>query len=236
MTPFYETKLDLPKVKDFIADAMKQYGLTRAQAKEQYNQLKADKIFVNDTYQVNISTQPPWNEMGTPMLHISIKRLDKGHAKDWRDFQQIKNELVGPEYEAFELYPLESRLVDAANQFHLWCFATEGISLPIGFPARAVEGVPPEGSNVVQRPIEEEPEEVTVDKILEEGPQEITIDQIMEVAAAMDGAEVPQEGRIIELQDPETGEYVSSETDPDRVREIIQKYVDSEQVGAGNDD
>lgn len=136
--------------------------------------------------------------------------------RDWRHFQQIKNELIGPNFEAFELYPLEARLVDAANQYHLWCFATPDIHLPIGFPARAVESTPPEGSNVTQRPIDEQPEP-------------ITIDQIMAAAKMMDDADVPEEDRIVELMDPDTGEYVSSETDPDRVREIIQKYVDDEE-------
>jgi hypothetical protein len=35
---------------------------------------------------------------------------------DWRDLQRIKNQLVGPECEAVELYPAESRKVDTANQ------------------------------------------------------------------------------------------------------------------------
>ena len=55
-------------------------------------------------------------------IHLSIKRADRQPCRDWRDFQRIKNQLAGPEWEAVELYPAESRLVDMANQFHLWCF------------------------------------------------------------------------------------------------------------------
>lgn len=53
----------------------------------------------------------------------------------------------------------------------------------------------------------------------------ITVDKILEIQRIMDEQEVPQEDRIVELLDPDTGEYVSSTEDPDRVREILQKYL-----------
>ena len=56
-------------------------------------------------------------------VHLSIRRNDREPCKDWRDFQRIKNELCGAEWEAVELYPAESRLVDSSNQYHLWCSA-----------------------------------------------------------------------------------------------------------------
>lgn len=56
---------------------------------------------------------------------------------DWRHFQKIKNELVGPEREAIEIYPAESRLVDTSNQFHLFCLAP-GVKVPFGFNERLV--------------------------------------------------------------------------------------------------
>ena len=79
-------------------------------------------LWKNDKYQaalhsVNISI-PDIGEM----QHLSIKRLDKEPIHDWRDMQQIKNDIMGPEREAVELYPAESRHVDCANQFHLWIF------------------------------------------------------------------------------------------------------------------
>ena len=48
--------------------------------------------------------------------------MDQSAHHDWRDFQRIKNDIVGPEYEAVELYPAESRLLDPSNRFYLWCF------------------------------------------------------------------------------------------------------------------
>jgi len=55
-------------------------------------------------------------------VRISISALDNSARHDWREFQQIKNELVGEEWEAVELYPAESRLKDPSNRFYLWCF------------------------------------------------------------------------------------------------------------------
>lgn len=57
-----------------------------------------------------------------PMIHLSIRNQDRSTRHDWRDFQRIKNQLAGPEYEGLEVYPAESRKVDTANQYHLWCF------------------------------------------------------------------------------------------------------------------
>jgi hypothetical protein len=70
------------------------------------------------------------------LIHLSIRRIDQTPSRDWRDFQRIKNELVGPENEAVELYPAESRKVDTANQFHLWVLADPTQRWPIGFNER----------------------------------------------------------------------------------------------------
>lgn len=68
-------------------------------------------------------------------LHLSMRTVENDTRHDWREMQQVKNELAGELWEAVELYPSVKRLVDMANQFHLWCFPHE---LPIGFPAGAV--------------------------------------------------------------------------------------------------
>ena len=85
------------------------------------------KIFVNSLYQVAVYNNSP------DIIWLSIKRRDKSPAKDWRHFQRIKNELVGAEHEAMEIYPAESRLVDTANQYHLWVFKDPSFRIPIGF-------------------------------------------------------------------------------------------------------
>jgi len=67
-----------------------------------------------------------------PVIHLSIKAHDKRCVHDWRDMQRIKNEIVGVESEAMELYPAESRLMDEANQFHLFCLHPAVGPLPFG--------------------------------------------------------------------------------------------------------
>ena len=69
-------------------------------------------------------------------VHLSIHDHDRTAEHDWRDYQRIKNEIIGEEEEAVELYPAESRLADTSNEFHLWCFV--GVRLSIGFAERLV--------------------------------------------------------------------------------------------------
>lgn len=97
----------------------------------------SDEVYKNSFYQVDVTRYPQEDEPGKELVHLSIKTLDKSARHDWREFQRIKNELVGPEIEAVELYPAESRLVDTSNQYHLWCFPA-GDKLPFGYSERLV--------------------------------------------------------------------------------------------------
>lgn len=61
------------------------------------------------------------------LLHISYHRRDRKPARDWRHTQCIKNDIVGDDAEMVEMYPAENRLVDTANEYHLW--GLEGVPL-----------------------------------------------------------------------------------------------------------
>jgi hypothetical protein len=105
--------------------------------------IENDVIWMNDVYQVNVRRlpAPPIVVNGMPagdVFHLSVKRRDKRLIRDWRHLQRIKNELTAPEAEAVELYPAESRLVDTANQYHLWVI--DGVRWPFGYQERLVEG------------------------------------------------------------------------------------------------
>lgn len=157
MNPFVRSKLDMPPVKDFIKGQMDLHGITRAQAKDAYNRLMGDEIFINDVYQVNVCRDPLEQHARNKfpaVVHLSVKRHDKQPIHDWRDLQSIKNLLVGREHEAIELYPAESRVVDTVNQYHLWVFADPEVRVPIGWRDRAVQEKMP-GTNTEQRPFEE---------------------------------------------------------------------------------
>lgn len=114
-------------------------------------------IFKNWQYQVARKEQDTGQtredgRAGTAKLvHLSIKRLDQKPARDWRDLQRIKNELLGPGCEAVELFPSEERLVDLANQTHLWGFDDPTFRFPFGFKTRAVDDIPDAETGAKQR-------------------------------------------------------------------------------------
>jgi hypothetical protein len=94
-----------------------------------------DSIFRNSRYQVSIWIEQAPEPFGV-YAHLSIKDHDKSARHDWRDLQRIKNELMGAECDAVEVYPAESKLVDSANQYHLFVF--RDYRLPFGFQSRLV--------------------------------------------------------------------------------------------------
>jgi hypothetical protein len=115
--------------------------------KVQYDKVMLDSVYVNDEYQVNMSCD-------SNIIHLSIKRIDKEPIHDWRDLQEIKNIFLGTESEAVELYPAESRLIDSANQYHLWSFIDDNgnpIKFDFGWKARLVDYEPSLESNIKQR-------------------------------------------------------------------------------------
>jgi hypothetical protein len=87
-------------------------------------------MFMNSRYVVSCYRDPGPAGIGR-IAHLSIKTHNRQAYHDWRDLQRIKNELVGPEFDAVEIYPKESHLVDSANQYHLWVFLDS--ELPFGF-------------------------------------------------------------------------------------------------------
>lgn len=82
------------------------------------------EIWANDIHNVTVRrwTKDPVFGTNGGMIQIGIHAHDGTARHDWREFQQIKNQLAGDECEAFELYPAESRLLDPSNYYTLWCF------------------------------------------------------------------------------------------------------------------
>ena len=149
MTPFVQSALS-PEAFDvwrYIRD-----GMSHEDAEATVAHLLRDMIFVNDIYQVNMQLVPAQPASGWPeMWHLSIKRRDKKIIRDWRHLQRIKNELVVPEHEGMELFPAESRLVDSANQYHLWVMVDATKRFPLGWQTRFVDDAP--YPNTKQRPL-----------------------------------------------------------------------------------
>lgn len=140
MAPFHPATLP-PEAFDVEA-TMAKFSLSREDAERAVAGLRRQTVYLNETYQVNVQVIPePFGPNSTgDVWWLSIKRRDKAPMHDWRELQAIKNAIVGPEHEGFEVYPAESRLVDTANQYHLWVFADPTVRMPVGFQERLVSG------------------------------------------------------------------------------------------------
>jgi hypothetical protein len=99
------------------------------------HRLGAPVVYANDIYRVQIRNVPP-------LVQLDICRHDGEPCTTWRHFQQIKNELIGPECEGVELFPAESRLVDTSNQYHLWVCPNANYRFPFGYGNRLVLEAP----------------------------------------------------------------------------------------------
>jgi hypothetical protein len=95
--------------------------------------MTAVNAYENDVYRVEVKHSPPF-------IHLDIRRRDGKTCNEWQDFQRIKNELVGPEHEAVQLFPAESRLVDTGNEYHLWVCPVNQARFQLGFKDRFVLG------------------------------------------------------------------------------------------------
>jgi hypothetical protein len=107
----------------------------------QYDHYKANEVWANDEYwalldkQCEIGTHTSF--LGYPLWHLAIRRRNEKPLHDWRVLQGIKNKVVGEEFEAIELYPADSRIMDVGNVYHLWVLApkegeTELPRFPVG--------------------------------------------------------------------------------------------------------
>jgi hypothetical protein len=124
-----------------VADIARSTGVSVGAAQAMFDRIRSEEtLWANETYQVSVRDLPGFatlsGKVGQGGRHLSIKRIDQEPVHDWRDLQRIKNELLGPECEAVELYPAESRLVDSANQYHLWGTADPAFRFGFGFEDR----------------------------------------------------------------------------------------------------
>ncbi len=137
------------EIVDFIMDEGKSKGVTRKQALEAANDLKASECWYSENDKYKVVKKTLYYREGDPnnLIHnssfdgsvwLSIRiSLGKEHLCDWRDFQEIKNDLVGRNRCAVEIYPPEGRVHDTDNVYHLWVFPDKQ-DIPIGWMMRDV--------------------------------------------------------------------------------------------------
>ena len=141
MTPFREVTFDPQQLAKAYRQALAR-GMSEESAQQIVAQMKAQRVYRNDVYQVQVTPIPAGHpcgprsdaDMPATMVWLSIKRNNRQPIHDWRELQAIKNALLGPECEAVELYPAGSRLNDGANQYHLWGFTDPTVRFPFGYP------------------------------------------------------------------------------------------------------
>ncbi len=62
-------------------------------------------------------------------FHSNDKQTDGEIGCGWQMKQWIKNDICGDDWEGVELFPAEYRMMNTANEYHLFCYPFE---LPIG--------------------------------------------------------------------------------------------------------
>lgn len=82
----------------------------------------------NNLYVVQLYRQPSkWGMID----HLMVRRNDAAAVRDWTHMQRIKNEIMGPDRVAVEVYPASGDVVDDRNIYHLWVLPA-GSRLPFG--------------------------------------------------------------------------------------------------------
>ena len=105
--------------------------MNKGQAKKFLRTVFNQEVWENSLYNATINRKMN-KAFGAEITEIAITRKDKDAIHDWRHFQQIKNDLVGENVEAIEIYPNEKRLMDTANTYWLYAFPKDYM-LPFGF-------------------------------------------------------------------------------------------------------
>jgi hypothetical protein len=97
-------------------------GRSSQAAQAAWERFQACDFYSDDVYLVQLDKRPQHAFKNAEVWQLWISRRDGDHSRDRTDFMRIKNEVVGEEFEAVELFPAESRLNDAANRTSLFVF------------------------------------------------------------------------------------------------------------------
>lgn len=82
--------------------------------------------YFNDVYSVQVYRVR--TDMGV-VLHLIVRGQQDNQEPPWRDLQRIKDELLGEDAYAVQVYPRKADVVDQADVYHLWVLPNE---LPFG--------------------------------------------------------------------------------------------------------
>lgn len=145
------------QIEDMVADLMARFPhLDEAHVRDTIDRSMGElgTVWKNWLYTVHVIRWKGQGPKGVDIVQLSVKRNDRAPVRDWRHCQRIKNQLVGRECEGVELYPAESRLVDTANQYHIFCVDDPTYRWPIGYTTERMVTSDSFGG-AIQRPQEE---------------------------------------------------------------------------------
>lgn len=91
-----------------------------------------DEVWMNDLVLVQVNRSHYVDEWGIETDHLFVVSTDRKPIRKWGWLQRVKNEVVGPQRQAVEMFPKESELVDVGDVYHLWVLP-EGRELPFNF-------------------------------------------------------------------------------------------------------
>jgi hypothetical protein len=95
-------------------------------------------VYQNSRYWVNVRFLHAKDSSIPAIMHITVCRRDRCQLVPFRDVMRMKRELFHPEIELVELFPAESRLADAANDYHYWGVWSTDYKFTIGYQNRIV--------------------------------------------------------------------------------------------------
>ena len=138
----------LPDRTAFVSRTCSDLGCSPAESEALYEtyHMPDFRVYENADYRVMRYGLPVYG-----MVQLTIQNKDNSAKHDWRDFQEIKNTLIGPEHEGAELYPAESRKHDIGNAYHMFVLEGEHARFPFGAKDRRVSNRAPSGHD--QRPL-----------------------------------------------------------------------------------
>ena len=86
---------------------------------EALDDLISDETWGNDRYTVSVHLLDGDRD---GFVELAVHNHNRTPHVPWRHLQQIKNEVLGPDREAVQLFPAEDRLVDTANEYWLYVY------------------------------------------------------------------------------------------------------------------
>ena len=86
---------------------------------EALDDLISDETWGNDRYPVSVHLLDGDRD---GFVELAVHNHNRTPHVPWRHLQQIKNEVLGPDREAVQLFPAEDRLVATANEYWLYVY------------------------------------------------------------------------------------------------------------------